>query len=60
MNVADRIGLRQDQQIVVAAQVVRPVGETLAPEIGFLQLQLLDHRAHGAVENENAFAGEVG
>ena len=28
--------------------------KTAAPVIGFLQLELLDHRAHGAVEVDDA------
>jgi hypothetical protein len=34
----------------------RPVLEALAAKRGFVELQLLDHRAHGAVEHENALA----
>ena len=56
MDVADRVGLRQHQQIVIAAQIARPVGEALAAEIRFGELALLDHRAHGAVEHEDFFA----
>ena len=35
MDFADRVGLGQDQQVVVAAQVARPVGETLAAKLLF-------------------------
>ncbi len=56
MDFADSVGLGQDQQIVVAAQVARPVREPVAAKIGFGKLALLDHRAHGAVEHEDFFA----
>ncbi len=33
--------------------------EALAAEGGLVELEVLDHRAHGAVEHENAFARGV-
>ena len=38
------------------AQAVEPMRETLAPIGGLIQVMLLDHRAHGAVEHEDALA----
>ena len=38
MDRLDRVGLRQDQKIVVAAQIARPIGETCAAEIGLGEL----------------------
>ena len=51
---ADDVGPRQDQDIVVAAQIARMIREPLAAEVGFGQLVALDHRAHRAVEDEDA------
>ncbi len=56
MNVADGVGLGEDQKIVVATQVAMPILEARAAKAGFVELQILDHRAHGAVEHENALA----
>src|SRR5882724_5078522 len=54
MDVADDLRLRQHEQVVVALDVTRPVAETLAAILGFLELVLLDHRAHRTVENQDA------
>ena len=56
MDVADGVGQGEDQQVVVAAHVADPVLEALAAIAGLVQLQLLDHRAHGAVEHEDTLA----
>ena len=45
------------QQVVVALQRHRPVCKALAAEILFGQLEPLDHRAHGAVEHQDALFG---
>ena len=58
MDGPNDVGLGQDEQVVVALQVARPVGEALAAEVGLGQLVLLDHGAHGAVEDEDAL-GEL-
>ena len=42
------------EQIVVAAQVARVIREPLAAEVRLGQLVALDHRAHRAVEDEDA------
>ena len=57
MNRLDRMRLRQHEQIVIAAQIAWPVGETFAAEIRFAEFMRLDHRAHGTVEHENALSG---
>ena len=59
MNPLDDVRAGEQQQIVIALQIVRVIGETLAPEIGFSQAVLLNHGAHGAIEHEDALA-EVG
>ncbi len=51
---ADDVGPRQHQQVVVALQVARVILEALAAEVGLGQLVPLDHRAHRAVEDEDA------
>ena len=56
MNIADRLRLRQDQKIVVTPDVLLPIGKTAATELRLIVAQVLDHRAHGAVEDENTFA----
>jgi hypothetical protein len=50
----DLVGLRQIQQVVVAAQVAWPVSEAVAPERSLIEPQVLDLRADGAVEDEDA------
>ena len=52
-------GLRQHQQVVAALEVARPVLETLAAKRGFVQLVLLDHRAHGTVEDDDALGEQL-
>ena len=54
VDLADDVGPRQDQQVVVAAQILRVVLEPLAAEIGLGGLVALDHRPHRAVEDEDA------
>ena len=36
------------------SQVLGMVGELTAAEIGLVELQGMDHRAHGAIEHQNA------
>jgi hypothetical protein len=57
VDILDRLRLRQDQQIVVAADVAMEIGKTLPPKRGLVILQALDHGAHGAVEHQNALRG---
>ncbi len=57
MEFAHRIGLRQDQDIVVAAQVARPVGEARPAIAGLAELEPLDLGAHGAVEHQDRLRG---
>ena len=54
MDVADRVGLGQDQQVVVPLEVVRMRRETRAAEIRLGKPQCLYFRAHRAVEHEDA------
>ena len=54
MDVAHRLRLAQVEQIVVAAHLAVPGIEARAAIAGLVQLVLLDHRAHRAVEHEDA------
>ena len=56
MNILDRLGLRQRQQIVISAQILGVTLEAFGAEIAFRELMALDHRAHGAVEDQDFFA----
>src|SRR3546814_1325120 len=49
-----RSRLRQYQQIVVAFQIARPVGEALTTIMHLFELVALDHRSHRAIEHQNA------
>ena len=60
MDLADDLRLRQHQQVVVALQVVRVVGEALAAIVGLVEPVALDHRAHGAVEDQDALLEQGG
>ena len=54
MDGADDVGPREDEDVAVALQVARMIGEALAAEVRFGQLVALDHRPHRAVEDEDA------
>ena len=56
MDGANDVGPGQHQQIVVALELARMVGEALAAEVGLAELVRLDLRAHRAVEHEDALA----
>jgi hypothetical protein len=47
--------LRQDQQVIVALQVGRPVFETFAAIIPLFQLMPLDHGSHRSVDDQDTF-----
>ena len=54
MDVAHRVRLGEDEEVVVALQVVPEAAEAFAAEILLRELQPLDLRAHGTVEDEDA------
>ena len=54
MNLADLVGLAEDEQIVVAAHLPVPGIEARAAIAFLVEPERLDHGAHGAVEHENA------
>ena len=54
VNPDDRLGLRQHEDVVVALQLVRMIGEARPPEVRLLEPQGLHHGRHGAVEHQDA------
>ena len=52
----DRRAAVRREQVVVALQVARPVGEPLAAVVGLVGPVALDHRAHRAVEHQDPLA----
>jgi hypothetical protein len=59
VNAEDNVGARQHQHVVVAAQLLRVRCEALAAEIGFRERVALNHRAHRAIEDEDALGKQV-
>jgi hypothetical protein len=60
VDVADHVGPRQRKQLVVALHVAFEVLEALATVLLFGELEALDHRAHGAVEDGDALFEDAG
>ena len=56
MDVADRLRLGEVEQIVVSPHLAVPGIEARAAKVVFVEPERLDHRAHGAVEHEDALA----
>ena len=54
VNSANHVGASQDQQVVVALEALRVIDEAIAPKVGFLEPGTLDHRAHRAIEKDDA------
>jgi hypothetical protein len=59
VDLAHDAGLREREQVVVALEVARMVLEARAAIAGFVELVALDHRAHRAVEHEDALPDEL-
>jgi hypothetical protein len=59
VDLADHLGTRKAEEVVVPAQVLREVLEPLAAILRLGQPIALDHRAHGAVEHEDALLQRV-
>ena len=55
VDAGDDVRAHEREQVVVALEVARGVGETFAAVVGFAQLVALDQGAHGAVEHQDAF-----
>ncbi len=56
VDLANNLRLAEDQQVVIAFQVARPIGKAFAAEILLTQTIALDHGAHAPVQNQNAFS----
>ena len=59
MDGGDIVGPRQHQEIAIALELARVIGEARAAEFRVGELEALDHRAHRAVEHENAFGEQA-
>ncbi len=59
MNVAHGVGPAEIEQVVVAAHLAVPGVEASAAIAFLVELERLDHGAHGAVEHQDAFAHQV-
>ena len=55
LDSADDVRAAEDQQVVVTLYIAWPVGKAGAAIVLFLQLVALDHGAHAAVEDQDAF-----
>ncbi|SKX11954.1 Uncharacterised protein [Mycobacteroides abscessus subsp. massiliense] len=53
MNSLDDVRLRQSEQIVIADEVARPVGEPYAAVSGLVGPVALDRRTHRAVDHQD-------
>ena len=63
VNVADHVRPGQRQQIVVALDIAGVVAQSarfLTSIVGLVELARLDHRAHGAIENQNPLLEQFG
>ncbi len=58
VDVLDRRGLGEHQQVVEAAQAGAVAGEAIAAERRLVEPQRLDHRPHRAVEDDDAVTDE--
>ena len=56
MDRVDQIGACQGEQLVVALQFARRIGQPVAAEISLLEVVALDHRAHRPVDHQDALA----
>ncbi len=55
MDGLHNIGACKAQKIVIPLQIAYMILEPVAAEIGLLQLIRLEHRSHGAIEDEDSF-----
>jgi hypothetical protein len=60
VDVADHVGAREREQFVVALHVALEVLEALAAVLLLGELEALDHRAHGPVEDGDALCKDAG
>ena len=60
MDLADRVGLGEAQEVVVAADVAVVIGEADAAEVLLREGVALEQRAHRPVQHEDPLAQERG
>ena len=53
MDIANDIGPRQAEQLVVALHIFGEIRKTLATVLRLIELEALDHRSHCAIQNGN-------
>ena len=58
VDVADDLGLGDDEEVVVTLELTVVVGKACAAVVLFLQLELLNHGTHRAVEEDDALTQE--
>ena len=59
MDLSDDLGLGQLEEFEASLQVLAlPIAKAIAAIIGFGEVITLDHGAHGAIENDDAFLEE--
>src|SRR5579863_454957 len=54
MHLGDHLGTRQRENVVVAPEVAAVRTQALTAKAGLIELALLDHRAHRAIEQHDA------
>ena len=60
VNLANDLRLGEHEEVVVSLEILAgPIGEAVATVVGLLQLVLLDHRAHRAVEEDDALREQI-
>ena len=59
MNVLDGRGLGNAQHVDQISQILGMVGKLGSAEIGFGELQRMDHGAHGAIQNQNSLREQL-
>ena len=59
MDAENDLRLGQAENVVVAFEGGRVIREQTAAKIRFCQALFLDHRAHGAIENQNPALGNL-
>ena len=55
MDLRNKVWASKGKQVVVAGKIVWIIFEAFAPKICLIQLRILNHGAHRAIEDENAF-----
>ncbi len=59
MYVRDDLGLGEREQIVIAPEIAWGIAQALAAKRGFVETPPLNHRAHRAIHDHDAFAEQA-